>query len=300
MSNDSTSVELSLLPAVERFIGIEVQPLEWLDGGDEAIVLRAATTLGDVVIHASPIWRTYAELEWVHAVSRHAHLRISEAIAPVECSGQTMFEWKGRIVAVFPFVVGEFLDRDDAILRANAACLLAAIHKSLLDFSGGVRPGFGVGSPATPAQEPGDIQDPDLDAWWYSARRRGLEIGPTHGDYYRRNLLCSDHRIIGVIDWHDASVRPLALELAQATFEICRNDKHALQFDRANEFVAIYRAAGGPIPAHDIELLLTLIRVWIREDVRWSLASGSDVCDDYIVKQMRAFRQLSNCEWVPG
>ena len=99
--------------------------------------------------------------------------------------------------------------------------------------------------PAQPA-DPNALHDPALDEWWASVGP-GLTRGPTHGDYYRRNLLCTGGRIVGVIDWHDASIRSLAVELAGATFELCRSDEHVLQCDWADEFVASYRSAGGPV-----------------------------------------------------
>jgi len=154
-----------------------------------------------------------------------------------------------------------------------------------------------VSRPAQPA-DPNALHDPALDEWWASVGP-GLTRGPTHGDYYRRNLLCTGGRIVGVIDWHDASIRSLAVELAGATFELCRSDEHVLQCDWADEFVASYRSAGGPVLNDEIALLLNLVRVWIRDDVRSALAYGGTVSDEYVAKQMQAFQKLSSCEWKP-
>ena len=204
------AVELSLVRAAEPFLGAAAQSCEWVEGGDEALVLRVATDLGAVVLHASPPWRTRAELEWVHSVVRQAHERVPEAIAPFERRGRTAFEWQGRLVAAFPFIAGETLDRDDPVLRAAAARLLAHLHAALLDFAAGVRPESGAQRPVPPA-DPDDLRDPALDAWWRSIRAQGFIEAPTHGDYYRRNLLCADRRIVGVIDWHDAAFAPWPL-----------------------------------------------------------------------------------------
>ena len=292
------NVEHSLLQAVAEFLGDTINPLKWLDGGDEAIILQATSHTGLVVVHASPSWRTRSELDWVHAVARHTRAQVSEAIVPIERDGRSTFEWNERQVAVYPYVAGTFLNRDDAALRAHASRLLSAIHRSLLDFPGGIRPSNDTWKPSV-AENPVDIGDSELDAWWSSVGTQDFTIGPTHGDYYRRNLLCSGRRIVGIIDWHDASVRSLALELAQVTFEICRDENHTFQFDRGSEFVQQYLAAGGPIPAREVESLIPLIRVWIREDIRWSLASGTNMSDEYVIKQIRAFRNLATCEWVP-
>ena len=298
MSGSAQAVEISLVRAAEPFLGALAQSAEWLEGGDEALVLRVGTDLGEVVLHASPPWRRRKELEWAHAVVRHAHTRVPEVVAPFVRRGRTAFEWHGRLVAAFPFVAGEPLDRDDAVLRADAARLLALIHTALLDCSAGPRPESLALNHGPPA-DLDDLNDPALGAWWAAVRGQGFIVAPTHGDYYRRNLLCVNRRIAGVIDWHDSSIRPAALELAGATFELCRNDEHVLQLDRADAFIELYRAAGGPVPNREVEFLLSLIRLWIRNDVRSSLAHGGDVSDDYVAKQIRAFRELASCEWRP-
>jgi aminoglycoside phosphotransferase (APT) family kinase protein len=151
-----------------------------------------------------------------------------------------------------------------------------------------------------PPPDPPDLRDPELDAWWLSVQDRAFLSSATHGDYYRRNLLCAKRRIVGVIDWHDASVQPLAVELSGATFEMCRDDEHLLQLDRANDFVASYRVAGGPVPERELDMLLPLIRLWVRNDARGSLAHIGHTDDGYAARQMRAFRALASCEWRPG
>ena len=262
-------------------------------------MLRAEADFGAIVLHVSPSWRTRTELEWTHAVVRHAHVQVPQAVAPIERRGRTVFEWGSRLVAMFPFIDGEVLDRDNPVLRMDAARILAAVHKSLLDWPAGPRPGSDDRRPVPPAA-PEDFRDPALDAWWLSVRGQGFTIAPTHGDYYRRNLICANSQIVGVIDWHDAVVRPLAVELAAATFELCKNDEHVLQLDHADRFVAAYRAAGGPVHDHEIKMLLPLVRLWIRNDARLSLAYDGDLGSDYVAKQIRAFRDLARCNWMPG
>jgi len=248
-------------------------------------------------LHASPRWRTRAELHWVHAVVRHVHVSVPQAVVAIERWGRTTFEWDGRLLALFPFIDGSTLDREDAKLRKQAARLLAGIHTGLLDWTAGPRPAPSERAPAFPTK-PADLDDPDLDVWWEGVRDQEWVEGPTHGDYYRRNLLCANREIVGIIDWHDAEVRPLAVELAGATFELCRDDEHLLDTGRAEEFLASYRDAGGPVPDRDIEMLGPLMRTWIRNDVLGSLASGGDASSDYIAKQIRAFRSLGTGDMV--
>lgn len=292
------NLDESLARAARQFLGTCVHPVGWLEGGDQALVLRVDTSEGALVLHASPPWRTPEELHWVHSIAKYARARVPQAVAPLERQGKTTFKWAGRLVAVYPFVAGHFLDREDPVLRAEAAWLLAEIHRALSDFPGGPRPQPGAYRPDPPV-DPAELHDPALDEWWTSIRT-GLATGPTHGDYYRRNLLCAGRQIVGVIDWHEASVRPLALELAQATFELCRDGDHRFYPDRADEFVATYRSCGGPVPGDELGFLLPLIRVWIRDDVRWSLAFGASLSDEYVAKQIRAFRELAALDWKPA
>jgi Ser/Thr protein kinase RdoA (MazF antagonist) len=297
-SSAAEMADLSLVRAAERFLGAAVRPLAWLEGGDEALVMRVETDAGSLVIHASPPWRRRAELEWVHAIIRQAHAGVPQAVALIERRGQTVFEWERRFVGAFPFVHGEMLDRDDRTLRTGAARILAQIHRSLLDWPGGSRPSSGGGKPVPPP-DPDELADPVLDTWWSSMREEGFLASATHGDYYRRNLLCRNGEVVAVIDWHDAVVRPLAVELSGAIFELCKDGEHRLQLDRADEFVATYLAAGGPVSGDEIEVMLPLIRLWIRSDVRSSLASGREGSDDYVAKQIRAFVELASCTWTP-
>lgn len=239
------------------------------------------------------------EREWAHDVARHAQQLVSQVVAPVRRSGRTVFECEGRFVAVYPFVVGQMMDREDRVLRYEAAAILAAIHNALIDWRGGPRPPSGESRPAPPPDPP-DLHDPALDAWWLSVQDRTFLVSATHGDYYRRNLLCAKRKIVGLIDWHDATVRPLAVELAGATFEMCRDDEHMLQLDRTDEFVTSYLAAGGPLPEHELDVLLPLIRLWIRNDARGSLTHKEQTDYEYAARQMRAFRTLASCEWRPS
>jgi Ser/Thr protein kinase RdoA (MazF antagonist) len=280
----------ALMRAAERFLGVSLAAPQLLDGGDEALVVRADSEHGTMVVHASPRWRTRTELRWVHALVRHVNGAVTQAVAPIERDGETTFRWRGRCAAVFPFIAGEALDCGDPRQRSEAAELLGRIHRRLLEFDGGPRPPAGPSRPPS-VRTPQAISDSGLDAWWAS-RRPTWVTGPTHGDYYRRNLICAEAHIAGVIDWHDATVRPLALELAGATFEHCRDDEHVLHFDRAEALVQSYRAAGGPVPQREIDLLRPLIRVWIKQDVLTSLSFGADPADEYVLKQIHAFTAL--------
>jgi Ser/Thr protein kinase RdoA (MazF antagonist) len=286
-----------LRAALAQLFGSDVRLAGVLAGGEEALVLRAESARGALVIHLSPPWRTRAELEWVHALARHAQQHIPQVVAPIECMAASIFEVEGRLAALFPYVEGQILDRDDPEQRADAARMLAAIHRALSSWQAGARPASSLARPAPPA-DPLELADTALDRWWAQASAHGWVMSPIHGDYYRRNLLCRKRRIVGVIDWHDATIGPLALELAGATFELCRDDQHHLQLDRADAFVATYRAAGGCVPDDELALLPALVRVWVRNDARMALAGAPNLATNvYAARQARAFRELASCDW---
>ncbi len=286
-------IESTLLAAAERFHQSPLRPIEALRGGDEAIAIRLEAASGQIVLHVSPSWRTRAELEWVHAVARRVHERVPEAVKPIRGHNGTVFDWEGRWAALFPFIEGNTLDREDPALRTKAAQLLASVHNALLHWQMGPRPDSHRTRPIIPAG-PADLEDDALDQWWESVRSSGLTTAVTHGDYYRGNVLCKDRRIVGIIDWHDASARPLVLELAGATFEFCRNDAHVLHVDRAQAFTRAYQSAGGPLPSHELKMLLPFMRLWVRADARWSIACEGDSESTYVRRQVRAFGELAD------
>lgn len=296
--NDRVRTAQNLCVAASEFIGRRMGFTSWLQGGDEALVLRADGPDAAYVVHASPEWRSNAELEWCHRVARHVAAAGVCAVVPFDRQGGTVFGAQNYLVSVFPYVEAVMLDREVAELRTEAAQLLAKIHRSLLSWRGGNRPASGNPTPEARAL-PQVLEDADLDAVWAAAQRQHLQLGVTHGDFYRGNVLCSHGKIRALIDWHEASIRPLSLELAGATFEFCRSDEHELSLERAESFIRSYRAAGGPVSDEEISMLPSLVRVWIRSDVRTAIAHGGNLNDDYIAKQVHAFRQVSDTLWDP-
>nr|WP_299089083.1 phosphotransferase [uncultured Metabacillus sp.] len=88
-----------------------------------------------------------------------------------------------------------------------------------------------------------------------------LLFAPTHGDYYRGNILCINDQISAVIDWDECRPDWLVYELARATWEFCKDKKqNTLNREWAIDFVQVYKNAGGPIPANELQLLIPFIR----------------------------------------
>lgn len=287
-------IALSLCAAAEAFVGSAVTPVQWLEGGYEALVLQAEGSQGAIVLHVSSSQRSRADLSWCHAVARHAHRVVPQVVVPIERDGNTLVQWRDRLLAVYPFVIGSTLDHKDPDLRSEAAGLLAKLHRGLLDWSGGSRPS---GTWETSLAElPIALRSDDLDSWWNVAEAEGVVTSVIHGDYYRGNILCVGGTIAGVIDWHDAETAPLALELAGAVFELCREGELVPKVTLARDFLDAYRDSDGPVPEHEMASLARYMRLWIRRNVVKSLSVGSDELDPYLQEQVKAFRHLATAE----
>jgi Ser/Thr protein kinase RdoA (MazF antagonist) len=124
----------ALRSAIARRYGLDLVPgsITAIHAGDEAAVWRARTPRGAVVVRLGPAWRTPAEVAWVHELLAFVAGHVPEAVAPLPApDGATALWWRGQPVALFPWVDGATLDREDAGLRAAAAGLLASAHAAL-------------------------------------------------------------------------------------------------------------------------------------------------------------------------
>lgn len=297
--------ELSeLCHQASAFLGRELQLIAPLSGGDEALVFHmqspslAEQSAHEWVLHLSPAWRKAEELRWCHRLTQYLHQHLPCVIAPhyvdSEDTGlpESLFFWQGRPAALFPYISGSFLERHPE-QRAQAARLLAHIHRLLQNWQGPPRP-KNPQAPAFPDPEhwPAIWHDPELEQNWLRFLTSLPLTGLTHGDYYGENILCRGPEIVGVIDWYEAQRRPLLLELAGACFEICRTEAHELDLEHCRSFIASYLQAGGPIPAQEQSYFKTVMRSWIRQDALNSVAWGSDWQDAYVQAQAQAFLAL--------
>jgi Ser/Thr protein kinase RdoA (MazF antagonist) len=271
--------------------------------GDECDIWRLDTPRGRLAIRVSPRWRSQAELSRCHSLLAFVATRVPEAVAPlVTVHGTTTIEWEGRPVSVFPWVEGEPLARERPHLRDAAARLLARLHKAML-----VWPEAGVLSgQATPVTQPrhAELVAPDPDATLLEVyRSRDLVRGPIHGDYYPRNLICQEERIMGVIDWDDSHHDLLAQELAWAVWEFTQHESDvSLDLEAARRFLAAYGDEGGPVPRNEHRLLIALIRKRLREEISQALAAaarGEAIDDAYTNREIAAFQKLRelDLEW---
>ena len=275
-----------LADVVSEWLATPVTLESQIHNGDEAEVWAGSYDGTRVVVHVSPSWRRPEDLRWCHDVILEAGKAVPEAIAPIRVHGRSFTVWNDRVVAVFPFVEGDVLDREDAAQVAAAARVLARIHTSLLTSSLCSTP------PRTSAVEVGDLlHDGELDEQW-SAVVGGLRVGVCHGDFYRRNILVAAGRIRGVIDWHDAYVGPLIGEVAFAAWEFGHDDGLNLNATMFELFVATYMRSSDHLPSSEYEVLPLATRVRLRENILGAVAQGASTDGAYHEMQVRAFWEL--------
>ncbi|MCP9489247.1 MAG: phosphotransferase [Solirubrobacteraceae bacterium MAG38_C4-C5] len=237
----------ALTEVIQRRFRLVLHDASPIEQGDEALVWRVETDQGARIVHIGPAWRSSEELAWTHRVIRHAAAGAPQAIPPLPApDGATFFRHDGRPVTLFEFIDGDPLDTGDAALVDHSARVLACIHSSLADWPGGPRPPGGPDGPDVwdPADDPCELVDHELDRWW-AAASSALRTAVVHGDYYPRNLLCREGRLVAVVDWYEAAV--------------------------------------------------SLMRVWLRENVRYGLAlarPGRPADEHHLGLQLRAFVEL--------
>jgi Ser/Thr protein kinase RdoA (MazF antagonist) len=214
----------------------------------------------------------YCELEDVirtGGIADRLARTVPEVVAPLKGSdGEPAFLWDGLPVSLWPYIEGEELDRHDPELIKQAAGLLARLHQAEPVSPDDVIDQRIPGEDNVPAAAK-LLPDRELDEWlrsWSHPSTATDPIGWMHGDFFWRNVLCRQGRIVGLIDWDDAWCGRLIIELAWATWEFGKSPGgDALRRDRVIEFLTSYREAGGPVqPSAD---LIPIIRERLRRDL---------------------------------
>jgi Ser/Thr protein kinase RdoA (MazF antagonist) len=122
-----------------------------------------------------------------------------------------------------------------------------------------------------------------------------LARGAVHGDLYRANLRVHDGRINGILDWEDARVDWPAWELANTTWEVCKDEaRHRLDPERSARFLEAYAEADGP---GELASFDDLLRLRLVADTLLSLtnAARDEPWDrQYVDHLLRALEQLDD------
>jgi Ser/Thr protein kinase RdoA (MazF antagonist) len=267
-----------------------------IDGGDECEIWCLDSS-PRVVVRISPAWRSVPDIAFSHRVAIAFGTQVPEATCPmVGRDGTTVFEWNGRPVSVWPFVDGPVLDRENAALRIQAAGLLARLHQAAQ------RLALEAAEPRTAPADPANsrLPDEDLDTWltgWRSAPAACGPAGLVHGDFYRRNILCQDGRIVGLIDWDDVHHDLLIADLAWAVWELAKSPDGTMLLDRVEAFLAAYERAGGLVRRSDA--VVPLIRAHLRYEVdraEQAKVNGKPMDAGYQAAEIAAFQLLRDIE----
>lgn len=276
-----------LAESVSEWLGTDILLDAPVLNGDEAEVWVAWRSDERIIVHVSPVWRNPDDLGWCHNLASVSSRTVREAIAPVRVGGRSFTSWNSRLVAVFPFVEGAVLNRDDPVEVAAAATMLARVHQSLLRAEIG---------PRLPTARTGFVdlrlRDTRLDRRWKAIRERAV-TGFCHGDFHRRNLLVADRRIQGVVDWHDAYVGPLIGEVAFAAWEFAHDDNFVVNASTFDLFLRTYQQSAKHLPPSDYEFVPVATKVKLRENILSALAGGASVDDEYQQMQLSAYRELT-------
>jgi Ser/Thr protein kinase RdoA (MazF antagonist) len=281
----------------ERWGLAPLPPAKPLEGGHKNTLLRC----GDVVLRLEE--RDPESVAWEHELTAFLSHDVPEVVTPLRAlDGSTFMETNGVVVSVLPFVAGTPLDREDGEQRLEVARLLARVH-----WVGRVwrRP-----RPDRPAFADLDLE---TNAWWdvrivemppvlaraYERSRAWIYAAPwlaraaVHGDLYRGNLRVRDGRIQGILDWEDARVDWPAWELANATWEVCKDEPHdRLDPERAARFLDAYAEAEGPGELGPFD---DLLRLRLVADSLYSLtnaARGEPWSPAYVEHLVRALGRL--------
>lgn len=277
-----------------------------LFGGDECVIWKVASCRGPFVVRIIPAFRSPERLIWIHQLTRTLQTIVPEVVAPLSMlNGNTLFHYGDQSVALFPFISGAQLERENPVLRQAAASLLARLHTILLrtiSHPVSLEREMLIGEPPLPAAPDLDaLVDLELDAWHTTLLQQpdAFTIGLIHGDYYRRNLLTQGEHIIGLLDWDDLHHDFLMQEVAWSTWELCKTpDGDDWYLDRVQSFISHYREAGGPCKPEEYRAMIPFIRWRLRQEIRRHLAavaSGLPGEPEYAAKELRAFERLRRC-----
>ena len=280
MTSDTTATAASvatrsadLLRALAARYGLRDLVLgERLAGGYANLVHRLESSAGTFALRLE-IAPSPAGIAWEHRVVTALAERVPEIPPPLPAlDGATWFPHRELGVWLLPFVDGTPADPADERHRLEAAALLGRLHAAARELDVGPRPDV---PPLLELTWPGrTVAEPlraharqirEARTWAIrlvrGLRRRRLTTGVIHGDFFRGNVLVAGDRAVGLLDWEEATVDWQAYDLANGVWEFCHLGGD--DFDRAAgaRFVAAYRAAGGPVPADEDDLLVPLIRV---------------------------------------
>jgi Ser/Thr protein kinase RdoA (MazF antagonist) len=288
----------AVLQAVRQLYDLPVTAAYYLPAGLLNQSWRVTTGEQTWVLRVARPERSREQISYEHASIRafREHLRFVAPPVPTR-DGQTVADWKSRLLSLFPFVSGVAGTAVDPDVRSErAAVALAQIHQVSVDrIRLPQRPGHRsvdehprwIWSNVRPVLirdlagtddfdvlvETFDHEMAALDTWLDTLRASGrpLRRALIHGDFNPRNLIFDDstggeRSIRAVIDWDECHVDLLAWEVAQVAF--------GDNLVSPRTFWTTYLEAGGQLPPEDVDLLAGFRRVGMFSEVQWTVDGG--------------------------
>jgi Ser/Thr protein kinase RdoA (MazF antagonist) len=258
-----------LLPEVRRRYGLCGRlTARRLTGGFANDVFRLDGRRAPTVLHIKHPPANADSIDWEHRLLAVVSVHLPVALPPVTAlDGSTWFWHRGRPVWLVPWALGGPAGQAD---RRAVAASLGRLHACPVQLS--ARPGHDrlLKLPLPPLRELPAAFGPWLTLiararaelaefiGWLERERRPV-TGLTHNDIFEGNVLVHQGRLSAVLDWEEADVDWLVWDLASSLWPFCA-DGDRLDQDAVTEFLHSYRAAGGPVPPDEDDLIVPLIR----------------------------------------
>jgi Ser/Thr protein kinase RdoA (MazF antagonist) len=239
-----------------------------LTGGYANDVFRLDGIGLPTVLHVKHPPSNRDSVDWEHRLLAQLSVHIREALAPLPAiDGSTWFWFRGQPVWLVAWAPGGPARPED---RQAVATVLGRLHSCPVEASSRPNHARLLQLPLPPVQQ----LPPALAPWqtaiadartelinlvsWLERERRPI-TGITHNDIFPGNVLVHQGRVTAVLDWEEAEIDWQVWDLASSLWPFCRRGDR-LDDQAVVEFLAAYRAAGGPVPPDEDDLIMPLIR----------------------------------------
>jgi Ser/Thr protein kinase RdoA (MazF antagonist) len=239
-----------------------------LTGGYANDVFRLEGVGRPTVLHIKHPPADGGSVDWEHRLLARLSVHLPEALAPLPAvDGSTWFWFRGRPVWLVAWAPGGPAGPVD---RQAVATVLGRLHSCPVQVSGRPNHARLLRLPLPPVRQLPAALAPWQAAIaaartevttlvrWLEGERRPI-TGITHNDIFPGNVLVHQGRVTAVLDWEEAAIDWQVWDLASSLWPFCAHGDRL--DDRAVvEFLTAYRAAGGPVPPSEGELIVPLIR----------------------------------------
>jgi Ser/Thr protein kinase RdoA (MazF antagonist) len=296
---DSAPEEL-LREVVERYALSYPSGARRLTGGYANDVFRLEGVDSPTVLHVKHPPADADSMDWEHRLLTQLSVHLPEALPPVPAiDGSTWFWFRGRPVWLIPWAPGGPARPED---REAVATVLARLHSSPVEVASRPRHARLLHLPLPPVRDLPTALAPwqtaiadaraeltDLVRWL--ERERRPVTGTTHNDIFPGNVLVHQGRVTAVLDWEEAEIDWQVWDLASSLWPFCSRGER-LDDQAAGDFLAAYRAAGGPVPPDEDDLIVPLVRAKLLLEVLRA-PTDRDPRWDHQLANLRAYATLS-------